>query len=375
MSEYLPPEVVTLILSRLPVESAVRCTSVCKAWYALIKHPSFISTHLQSAALHHPLLLLKLCDRYPNPTYYLYRDSEAFEAYKQFWGPSKPEIIGRIAGTCNGLICLVDLYFRRIFLWNPSIKKHFTLPEPDFSHEVSCHTITGFGFDSVSNDHKVFLYVHDTGTGDYVEVWLFSLNRCSWTRLIEVSPRRRLIPVCQTVCVKGALHYGLLPNMILAFDLSTEKFFELCLPKTSDYLFPMSLVKYEESIAVVYCGFLHLHKYEIWAMKEYGVDSSWTKVLHSVDENRKFVLGAKVFRVFEIMKNGKVLLLVEGDHKYSFKIATLDSNCHQQEHQKHTQKQLKYLVESNDWCSSFVGSYVESLMLLDKGGLVMNEAR
>ncbi|VFQ71753.1 unnamed protein product [Cuscuta campestris] len=238
MTQYLPPEVITLILSLLPVESAVKCTAVCKSWYALIKDPSFISTHQQQAAsLQDDLLLLCYpdCDERTlmKTVYDLRRDNDAFEEYKKFPLPSKPGVDDCYnVGTCNGLICLSDFEEGawNIILWNPSIHKHFILPEPDLpksnlTRESYYFSTFGFGFDSVSNDYKVLLIVPSDGdANDLAEVWLFSLNRRSWIRLTDVSPKHGCA-FARMVFVKGALHYGHYLHMILAFNISTETFF------------------------------------------------------------------------------------------------------------------------------------------------------
>ncbi|KAL6195201.1 hypothetical protein ACLB2K_030821 [Fragaria x ananassa] len=46
MSDYLPQEVITNILLRLPIKSLVISTSVCKSWMSTIKDSSFIGAHL-----------------------------------------------------------------------------------------------------------------------------------------------------------------------------------------------------------------------------------------------------------------------------------------------------------------------------------------
>ncbi|VFQ71762.1 unnamed protein product [Cuscuta campestris] len=421
---YLPPEIITLILQRLPVKSAVKCTAVCKTWYALIKHPSFISNHLQQAAsLRDDLLLLRFT-RDDKEFYQLRRDNDAFEEYKQFHVPFECGGFGvfRIVGTCNGLICLADIWSNscKFILWNPSIHKHFTLPKIDFTYILPDETFLGFGFDSASDDYKVLLVVARGYNEDLTEVWLFSLNRNSWTWLSEVCPKHSCGGVREAAFVRGVLHWpgflhhltevwlfslnrnswtwlsevcpkhscggvreaafvrGVLhwpgflhrrffSNMILAFDLSTEKFHVMNYPKTLVQFAPqMSLIKYEESIAVVTTGSfedIDDEQHELWVMKEYGVDSSWTMVLHSIDENGKLVFDASLHDVFGVRKNGEVLLTVHGKDR-EMELATLNLNCHQQEHK---QQPKRLIGNGNDFYKLFVGSYLESLVLLDKG--------
>ncbi|XP_058217042.1 uncharacterized protein LOC131327940 [Rhododendron vialii] len=57
----LPFEITIEILSRLPVKSLLRCKSVCKNWYDLIKTPHFISKHLQTHSTRNHTPLLETC--------------------------------------------------------------------------------------------------------------------------------------------------------------------------------------------------------------------------------------------------------------------------------------------------------------------------
>ncbi|VFR00474.1 unnamed protein product [Cuscuta campestris] len=376
MCVHFPVEIILQILRRLPVKSAVKCTAVCKTWYALIKDPAFVLTHLQAASFSSDLLLLRFATG-KREFYQLRRDNDAFEEYKQFHLPFECGGFGafRLVGTCNGLICLGDVYqdYCNIILWNPSIHKHFILPKPDFPFKSFCDSTLGFGFEPLSNDYKVLLIVAQDNKEELIEVWLFSLNMCSWTRLSEASPKHCLHAHREAAFVKGALHwighsnlkYWMFSHMVLAFDLSTEKFFVVNFPKTLVHFVPqMSLIKYEESIAVVAHGSfedLDDNQLELWVMKEYGVDSSWTKVLHSIGEDGKLVFYSDLIDVFGVRKNGEVLLKVREECGKNYELATLDLNCDQQK------QQLKRLGIRIDLNYSFVGNFVESLVLFDKG--------
>ncbi|KAI9127164.1 hypothetical protein K1719_001723 [Acacia pycnantha] len=55
---YLPKEIITNILKRLPVKSLLRFRCVCKPWKNLFKTPSFIQEHLSHSKNQDPSLLM-----------------------------------------------------------------------------------------------------------------------------------------------------------------------------------------------------------------------------------------------------------------------------------------------------------------------------
>ncbi|CAL5336658.1 unnamed protein product [Camellia sinensis] len=59
MSDYIPNELIIEILVRLPVQSLLRFTSVCKSWHSLITNPSFITKHLNLFSINLPGVLNK----------------------------------------------------------------------------------------------------------------------------------------------------------------------------------------------------------------------------------------------------------------------------------------------------------------------------
>ena len=212
----------------------------------------------------------------------------------------------------------------------------------------------GFGFDSKNNDYKVVsvLFHIQTDIPEYqCEVEVYSLSTGEW-RMVTVS-----LPNCdlflhtkQKGSVNGALHWLAYRHtddrnihcFILAFDLGDEVFREIVLPEIMGFGDGANISVYGNSIAFFLrkeC--LNVSRQIIWVMKEYGVVSSWTKVL-TIDD---YVPGhAEGFR-----RNGEVLLSTkEGLY------ASLDL-----ENQK-----MKDLGISSDGFF-LVGSYVESLVLLD----------
>ncbi|XVE80194.1 hypothetical protein DITRI_Ditri14bG0120100 [Diplodiscus trichospermus] len=360
MSDYLPLEVILEILKRLPVKSLVRCRSVCKTWNSLINNPSFISTHLQSA-LSEPdshLFFLKLL-KDDKEKYFLHFDNDDFDEFKQLHFPFNgclPSFV--VVGSCNGLVCLScsSQDALNLILWNPSVQKYIRLPKPNMTClSDNAYLILGFGFDSRTNDYKLLIVAGERGE-TLTEAYLFSLNANSWKSVTAISPNYAFEGEISSAFVNGTIHWlgfqrgndGGFRNVVLGFDISTEEFLVISLPENLSGLCPLdlSIMKYEESsIAVLKRDWEDGEQLDMWVMKEYGVVGSWKKVLHLTDQS-----GGLLPTILGFRKNGEVLLHVDGGE-----MASLDLNCQQLEH-------LGIEAEA-----AFVDSYVESLVLLDKG--------
>ncbi|KAK8503655.1 hypothetical protein V6N12_024827 [Hibiscus sabdariffa] len=327
MSDYIPVEVIVEILKRLPVKSLLRFRSVCKSWNSVICDPSFISTHLQASLSNNTPFLLLSYRRNGNESFVLHYDNDGFEEFKQLQFPAFGcASYSLLLGSFNGLIYL---QFGRINF--------------------------GFGFDSITNDYKLVIIGLEKDDA-WIKPFLFSLNENCWKRVNAIPPDYTFDPGEISVpFVNGAVHWigyqkrnnvGF-TKVILGFDLSAEEFFEISLPESLIGLGPMDLstMKYgESSIAVLKRDPGNEH--ELWVMKEYGVVGSWTKVL-TLTLHRQWFPNILGFR-----KNGEVLVQLD----YG-KLASLDLNCQQME---------LHGVEVTTNLISLEGSYVESLVLLDK---------
>ena len=209
----------------------------------------------------------------------------------------------------------------------------------------------GFGFDSKNRDYKVvrmLCHIH-TGPKYQCEVEVYSLSTGEW-RMVTVSHPKFVIFGGEKAkgSVNGALHWLAsrqtddhnIHHFILVFDLVGEVFQEIVLPEIIHTLDIANISVYGNSIAVVLTKGHTVHQ-NIWVMKEYGVVSSWTKVLTIDDYFLRYAMG---FR-----RNCEVLLRTK-----EWPYASLDLE---------NQKTKELGISSNGF--RLVGSYVESLVLLD----------
>ncbi|XP_023873418.2 F-box/kelch-repeat protein At3g06240 [Quercus suber] len=358
--EYLPDEIVTNIFLRLPIKSIIICTSVSKTWKSLIQNPTFISNHLHhsytTTTNNHNLLLIgphtkELVCALHNEDDPYFGQHTRFDCHPALRFDSG---ILYLVSTCNGLLCLSNTHdINRFFLLNPCGRKFVELPSPNVTLHNYFEPSLGFGYDSKTNDYKVVRAVSLMLTEDgsvfqnpqtpVVEV--YSLSTGQWKMLSA--------PVCfvygrqKQAFVNGALHWlasrSTTTNdgknevhFVLVLDLGDEVFREILLPENCS-----SVSVYGNSIAMFQRGSYECI-FNIWVMKEYGVASSWVKV----HQNRTLPIQ----RAVGFRRNGEVVLQMFGGSLVSWN----------PESQKN--KDLGIIGFS----FTFVGYYVESLVLLDK---------
>ncbi|KAK4564969.1 hypothetical protein RGQ29_006851 [Quercus rubra] len=377
MLDSLPHEILTNVFVRLPIKSIVTCTAVCKTWKSLIQNPTFISSHLHHSSNNnnkHPLLLFRLCSSEEKEHYVLHFDNQDFNEYTRFddfpfHGQSYDGIF-HVVGTCNGLVFLTDNLYRyhnNFVLWNPCVRKFVKLPKPNitcFSHG-GYNASVGFGFDSKTNDYKVVRFVTLGEKGQMgkspPEVEVYSLSTGKWRMVTALPPIGAARGHDPEAFVNGALHWVALRktgtkflNFVMVFDLGDEVFREIALPKLSDqngdeYWVRVSISAYGNSLALFQPGFPN-HRLSIWVMKDYADASSWTKIKTLPDA---FLVEGiprshcipKCFR-----KSGEVIVELYGGYLSSRDLKTKDF------------KDLRI----RGYANTFVDSYVESLVLLDK---------
>ena len=370
--DFLPVEIANNILLRLPTKSIITCICVCKTWKSLIQNPTFISTHLHLSINnnnnHH---LLFGFGSWTQESYALHNDDDDdCKQHTRFDFPLLVPELGplngclSLVGTCNGLICffneLSSYEIDTFFLWNPCVRRFVILPSPNGTLRTQVELVRyiglGFGFDAKTEDYKVVRLVthwdNPNIPSDRPVVEVYSLATGEWRMVVALPPICTLLEGFQSQrFVNGALHWLAYRRtgdydiycFILAFDLGDEVFREILLPEELSYT-DCYVSVYGNSIA-----FSRRKSYSlnIWVMKEYGVASSWTKVFTVPDQRAGvFIPLPRGFR-----RNGEVVLIVDDEGKH----VSMDLE---------NQKMKDLMIDSS--VSSFIDSYVESLLLLDK---------
>uniref|UniRef100_A0A7N2R2N3 F-box domain-containing protein n=2 Tax=Quercus lobata TaxID=97700 RepID=A0A7N2R2N3_QUELO len=367
MSDYLPDEVVLKILHRLPVKSLIRFRCVSKSWNSLITTPSFINSHLSYNSSNSDKLIVRHGVGKPYLEHYKLIEDNNDSSSVQIQHIDFPLASSRfrLIGSVNGLLCLCEL--ERYVLWNPSIRKFITLPNPCItvkSHGEIDHR-SAFGFDPRTNDYKVVRIVFQDGTktseaAKIPVVEIYSLNEGSW-RITSAgnsfSPGFMFNDAGQpSASLNGAVHFVGIDRddnfcpLVLSFDLGDEVFRIIPVPngafRPTGYVLTsviggsLSLLCHDSLKDTKQCC-------SIWVMKEYGVVDSWTKQL-TFDFEEGVLLG--------LQKNGNILVETELPVLIHCEISSYDPKSKQS-------KNLGIFGRPFSFC---VENYMENLVLLDK---------
>ncbi|XP_062149471.1 F-box protein CPR1-like [Alnus glutinosa] len=313
----LPLEFIVEILTELPVKSLVRFLCVSKSWYAVINKPDFIKKHLKRSTKtnRERTLIVQDCERLRNadplflkfedekrrpPDYYSVRfhDDGRFDRAVRIYQPLRHRRAkGTIVNACNGLVCLYNLE-SEIAIWNPLIRKYRKLPfdpiripsgfEKQGSYSAwnspAMWSELAFGHDPFIDDYKV-VKVSELckGREQVFEVKVYSLRAHSWRRVNDKWPKKGSAIASKPAFLNGALHWLAASKsrrsleMLVALDLATEKFRMCKTPfKNSSGLSEPELEVLGGYLCVCTNEFLESDSINVWVMKKYGVESSWT---------------------------------------------------------------------------------------------------
>ncbi|KAI5408899.1 F-box/kelch-repeat protein At3g23880 [Lathyrus oleraceus] len=327
----LPDELISEVLSSLPVKSILRFKCVCKPWEFLVSDPFFIEKQRQQSQKRNMHLALILC-RTTCDSYYYDRDCSVvpFPLNNLLHNPSITITVlphyrlnykhcFRVIGSINGLLCLFNSYLTAsapygprdrntsFRLWNPATKKisqfvgKITHPEshPYFGGEtLSNYLRFAFGYDKSTYTYKVVAFCPNQ-----VKIFTFGDNVWKNIQCFPIVPfyhvtlvRHRHQRVNEGVYLNGTVNWLAIPNseyfwsddedipkidqfVIVLLDLATETYLQLLPPSGLDEV-PSIL----PTIAVLrdcLCFSYHIESthFVIWMMMEFGDQKSWTQFL------------------------------------------------------------------------------------------------
>lgn len=327
----LPPELISEILLRLPVNSLLKFRFVSITWLALNSSPKFVKTHLSLCAddenkenTHH-VLFRDIGEEKSNfmecPIKSLL-DSSMTEALElDFPIEIESHQLGA-RGSCNGLIYLAHHFVEHSLLWNPTTREHKNLPlfRP---RAKKCTNTCGFGYDELHDDYKavIITYNHIIRSSDDIEVKVYSLKSDSWTTVDycdETFSSKKSVGYCgdrlvhHGAFVGGKLHWGTyisnpsrveyLGKNIISFDLANEKWEKVDKPPYEQGETELVVGKLGSDLSV-FCDYKRTHL-SAWVMKDYGIKESWIKMFAI-----RYPDDLQWFSIFFRLNKGEILSL------------------------------------------------------------------
>ncbi|XP_050223162.1 F-box protein CPR1-like [Mercurialis annua] len=326
----IPCDVILDVLLLLPVKSILRFRSLSKYFCRMIDCPTFIDFHLNHSSKtgSNRSLMVNDVTAGTGSIYQIDLDSpgsHAVELALPFQRVPFPLVdgfkprCGEIFGSCNGLVALRD--DEGITLWNPSTAKHRAVPK----FWTGFVWLEGFGYDAIAKDYKAII-ISKEDNEKHLRVMVYSLKADSWRRIEDLyTPTTEhfwtYYPKLYSALVGSSLHWAVVPrsghdllnNIILAFDLSTEKFREVPSPKVEieGVKILKKVMELGGCLSLTYdCHHRSRQNNwlygDIWIMKKYGVESSWTRLF-----TIPFCFYPKATPLCFTNKGDKVLLFCE----------------------------------------------------------------
>ncbi|KAK9287861.1 hypothetical protein L1049_016303 [Liquidambar formosana] len=340
----LPHDIIVDILLRLPVKSLLRFKCVCELWDCLISSTQFVKMHLNQATRDVNNKRQRCLVSIDPPQSVDFEadgdDDDATVMFDNLLG-IYPKHERMFVGSANGLVCLViDVFY--IILWNPSTREVNLLPKPKYLKKLpkpgkeldgfyglcldDLDLNFGLGYDSSIDDYKVLRLIPPFSRRFVkTKAEIFTLKTNSWRKIRNIHPSACLFNGAGTFS-NGSLHWLVnhvtdedqLKSTIISFDLATEKFQEVVPLPDHDDSSSKDFRVLGGCLSVLYqCA----NSFEVWVMKEYGVKTSWTKLVTIpcekappspgiLDDDRFFLLYDDSLQPLCFSKNDKVLMTV-----------------------------------------------------------------
>ncbi|PIA31893.1 hypothetical protein AQUCO_04700033v1 [Aquilegia coerulea] len=247
-----------------------------------------------------------------------------------------------------------------MYICNPATRECIELPKfnpPQCSKQkFSSEFHSGFGLDTVSKDFKVVLILYLNNWPDVrTEVQVYTLSSNSW-RTIGEAPVTSMF-YFYSAYVDGSLHWlardfarrDSLGKLVVSLNLGSEEFRVFRTPELFYRADNVQLIAMGGCLSIV-DPFFDDH-IEIWLMKEYGVEESWTKFSVS-----KVCLEGLTPKAISFEKNSEFKLLANSSELVSYNIDTGNF----------TSLEVDGVSELPEGCPKFFGafSFVERLISL-----------
>ncbi|XP_074271029.1 F-box/kelch-repeat protein At3g23880-like [Silene latifolia] len=283
--------IIVEILPRLPAKTLIRFKSVCKSLNSVISSRDFVRLYLRHQTISSSAADKRLVVAGDQRINCYHLDPHATSSTKTFvMGPYMSVI-----GTSNGLLCirLIKGNFCEYCILNPTTRIYLCIYTLD--EEIGVKHSHGFGFDPENLDYIIVVF-SDFRNNSAVKTRItsvYSLNKNSWRVINEIAVATdNILPFRKNgVLIGNNLLHWMFWNPTL--DNYTIGCFDICKKKwTDDVVMPRlyydptcSKETYVADFGVfddcLFSTFKNGIKngYDVWVMKEYGVQESWVMFL------------------------------------------------------------------------------------------------
>lgn len=348
----LPPNVMILILSRLPIKAILNCKCVCKAWRQLVSHPRFVEFHLARSST---AILIKTLPSLSDSrkiilTHVDQFGRDPFRLDKLTFTPkcNIPCSKFNLVNSCNGLLCLSGVAKDDpIWVCNPILREYVTIPSASEGRNLG--SFFGLGFCPVTHRYKFLQTFHPKvswSEHEHLDAEIYYLETGTW-RSIGYAPSALVVPSFNSF-LRGCLHWipsaGNTSEYIYSFNFETEKFGSVppppCIDGTkrlfSDHL---KLGVVEDSLFM--CVFGDSRKFDIWVMKDYGVKESWTKqyVIENLYPRQS---SCDTYEPVKFLGNGEILMLFNDSQVVCYNLQTKRMRRTRVTHTRHEFNSIAY---------------------------------
>ncbi|XP_026377524.1 F-box/kelch-repeat protein At3g06240-like [Papaver somniferum] len=202
-------------------------------------------------------------------------------------------------GSYEGLVCICYVDYKKdeqIVVLNRSTTefKEIHVPQKLTEDGKIRLSVFWFGYDYKIADYKLVRVVNiDRNGKERFEAEVYALGFDCWRKIQSAfyiqSASYKFVKHQPGVLVNGALHWFVVSGVkqvkvLVSFDISSERFVELSLPKER-LTYPEETLedaKYDKNVGELggcLCLLFHVFgvRVDVWVMQEYGVRQSWTK--------------------------------------------------------------------------------------------------
>lgn len=284
---FVPLHLIHDILILLPAKSLIRFKTVSKSWESLLEEKEFAASHVQrSIKIKRDFdLLLESVDK----NHWPFQKKLTLAGMDNFRDYPFEKIFNNfvLRGSCNGLVCFTD--FKDTVVIGNMLINDFHLVNVPIGRKIlegeTSRIAYGFGYDSIHDDYKVLRIISYFSCNMH-GVELYSLRYDRWSQskdglVPSVSLYGGLDPP-NGVSVNSALHWlaKAKDSFIFAFDLLVESFRAMPLPldiqvKEGGNASCLTVGVLGGCLCVTSACILGV---SLWALKDYTVESFWTKL-------------------------------------------------------------------------------------------------